>query len=1614
MQFAPASTIHQSQLLQSQAFPSINRPLACRALADLAVRLLSAASESPNGRPRQSGKPDQFLSAVIQALMSSFSNLAAFWSADLAALEAVVTALTDVFVSLPEPLAAGLPRNPLVSTLESAPSSEAFLWARVSHVIGKAWRSNDSTSISRILDRTLPVATHLALWPNATRTTGSTITPSTCHGRASPHHGHAFSLDHVFVTTPAEADPARMMWLSFLVECHAARSRHSAMSDVSLQWGARLADMTVLDAAQRKWRVSTSRDLSATSSHSLVCLVSSAAIALLPPCILIPSRILPCCAFLLLDSVMNDETITGIIEACTRLVSSGAERSISSMLRSVSSAAASLLQLVFSTIAKADHSKPSVAARQDHPFLAALLDRSSGLNPAVPFRVLHIPHRILFEEPQLSWPSILATPLEAIDFHAHHLLPFVMYALSSSSAQPDLVVCLVQDLMPKLIATRNAMIAAKTLALLLSWSKDIIARPSLAVSAFVALFKSWHAWVRTYPTLREAILHLLSTMSTARRQRAATSKAHIELELGVATLMQEAFADPSYSFGSADDAALFVSRFLDVPQLQVSTQRILVDACRHGVKRNLFDGDGMWSLALDEFLQRYLTRGSALDEEQISVIDALVEIIPLLHSDNLRQQVIEKYVYPYLPFPSLVVDHVDICTSQRVHPELRSRSFFAQWIVDGSRDVYSLIAEGIAREGQSERGVKAFQTLVSAMVRDEVETLPRSLFFGKATDASATLATDGAVSNSAPSIVSNAALVANLPLSDSFQQIEHIIDSGTFDHHLLTRHLAIPFYVRQFTSFAPHKRPESDRQLFFNSLVQIYISAEFPISKGHALLAMTAFALALHGLRDDSASEFSDFCFSLVLHQYVGVNWKRSEAASVGVSDADFNVLLERQSVNTESEELLAAVAQCLGHLSSVSGDEETWDATVSYLVGDLEKASDWAGYSRATAICMLLGNRYTTRASPPAFQVQVQSFLQEYGHDKLAFLPIKTAIGLAMGISFVVRNKPTALPDTMIPYALEAIDEFAKDQAVPLRAACASWILLHHPQGQDRLRKLFPDTLQSLVKGHITGWTQPGQAPLARLNHVVSLFSTLGFDYVCPDLSTSSMQEMTLANRFMTTILDLAGAGPNGTSKFNAAMSRVAKVSIPLLSWTLSRWCAQDPSAETQPMVGEPSNLGHMDRESSILRNAFDDLYNSNRPAFIKVVLESLAISEALPMVDWYPLLDDARHQGLLETCWKFAAARASSSYSALRYLQEGLLTRTKSALEWQLAVSSQGFGVFLALAGVEKVTTEKRGRKGAIVTVSEDKLMDVVRILVQGLFHSEAVVTEFGMERVGQWRSQFLETIACQVPDAPPVDGAYARLSRFMLEFLDLLPDLSMDQQRILVQHFVYTYSAPESLASGALTGRALEQSISITAHLVGLVAQRRSTAPMPPHLSENALLSTALHAAQGLSESHRLEVNRLLLSTIIQLIERNSLPDPKEPLSAAERAKWIARVRHQETADWLVRLLDLVLVLHTAGDSASVAQYVLSYFVLGVLAYQGGAGGQHIDQWANRLAVELEALVGHGSGVGLAIKVVKRVLLLLPRVDEQSHKALVAFIAPYRHVDDKSWRVWSECTV
>ncbi|KAI9173158.1 hypothetical protein H9P43_007289 [Blastocladiella emersonii ATCC 22665] len=1737
-------------LVQSPATSPLARTLACNALRAHMVAVLDRAAASTTGTTK-SRRPDATAAKSASATIRAVAMQLAHWPESSAAFAAGAQLLVELFVYPGLHLDAR--ENPLLAVLAESPDASGAVWRAIAQWVARTCRSAAATtettaaasaeSLERAVPRLLPVLAHLVLCPNATLGTNNVPAPKrfpvplsqiadTCllllrTPTAAAVHGSV--MDALKAWTLAlppianERDPARDAWLEHLV----SSGLDSPEDGSGLDFGV-VTELLVSDAVDRKYGA-----LDTTPSVELLLRVLSREDAALTPHR--REMLVACLAFVLLDSTLAEPLIHRVLQLLLGIVLDGPMHpAVASMLvipalqyqahadLDLRQASRALLDAVEASSPTESHSLASVDAAVG-VLAAGILNDAAACNAAL---ASGIPHRVLvFPAAFTADPTAAAQLLDvaadgdnALEPHAHHLFPYALHHLQHSSSGPG-ALAVIQDLLPRLVASRSPMIVSKVLAVLSAWAKAHQARPAVALAAFVALFRAWKAWNRSYPTLRDAMSYYLSAQGVVRAKRgSAIDQAHRDLELGLAVLLRDALRDESLTFGQVDDAALFLTRFIQLPSLAPATLEILIDGCTLGAARGMFEADGMWNLTLAPVAVRALGL-PRVTRAMLPIYRALAAYLPHLDAEHLRSTVVEALVYPFIPFAP-VVDHCD--TRMRddgseedmpvykpkvsgVAPDLVAAALDAlvalpvaeiqRWIPDKVPETCQILLAGI-QQPEHAALARAHAGVLRRLLEHEADEIPRSLFLGRpGTESAASAAgseldlTRSSASTSieadisaaraklvvlgikSPAILSAASRVAVLPVATELGSfVGASLADGTFDHHLMHRLMAVPMYQRHYATHLPSLptavlgATAPPHAALLAALVRGFTAADMVNVKANAMFAMSGLALALHAMHHEDAPAVAEFVFSFLVQRFLvvpdGVEpvvvAVPSDVARFALEPADAEALFTRDTADVSVDELQAAAAHCLGHLSNVAGAEHVVAALVEHLIKLVDEETNWSGFSAAFSLCMVLGHKFASRTDIPAHLARVQSYLEAHATRKLAFLPIKKAVGLAMGVAYASRARADAVPRSVIEYARSAVAGFDAD--IPLRAACASWILLQTREETDleavaklagvidavadintrghlmatsaaATAQLDAGATAPLVAHHLAGWLKPGTAPAYRINHGLALFAALGFDFVDPGASAAHPAARAAGAAVLPKLLDLVGCGPAGTAKFAATNARLAKVCLPFLAWTVSQWSGAGSAAAAavrSTAVKEPADLARLERDAYVLRNVFDALAplakDTPVPAAHVLVGALADVRKPLPLVNWYPVLDAVRAQGFGEVAWRFAAAHAPSSYSALQYLLDGTGRVAKSAGEWALAVSrDHGLGVLMGMAGLRRTPLDVRGRKGAVVTVPEETLAQVVVGLLGDLFGDTAVR---GRPRpvlppnaaVGL-QTSLLETIGANVPLTPAADGVHARITGIMTTFLDRHPTLTPPQTRAVVEHFVFSYASAELLTSPALRAAPqaeLVHAVVTAAHLVDLARSRPATAPVPRHLAPATMLGWAVHALLDAGVWSG-DVVALLRRVLVGLIESATAPeDKKGELAPAEIARANAKARNAARDEWVVRVLDLALLLHATSKDARAVECAVREFLLPLLTRSAaGKGGD----WKTQLAFELAAALdadrgGNGNDHSCVNRVLKRFGALAEARPDEYAAATRGVFARFRYHDEaaRQWQSWA----
>ncbi|KAI9219903.1 hypothetical protein BC828DRAFT_406280 [Blastocladiella britannica] len=1004
--------------------------------------------------------------------------------------------------------------------------------------------------------------------------------------------------------------------------------------------------------------------------------------------------------------------------------------------------------------------------------------------------------------------------------------------------------------------------------------------------------------------------------------------AHADLERVLVRLIRGAVESTTGGFarhggaGASDDAALYIAKLVQLPGLHLSSMRDLVLACTAGAHKGLFDGAAAWETLVHPLLRRAVPTGtfpSADDSGAIGVYAAAVAHLSVISAASLRDRIIEESCYPVLPF-GMVVDHIDVVedpgtgstTDVLVYKPKTTAVAPAAVAAAATRAVLSLPWSTDARRWIPDRPVDLVATclkllatnlgvwagpvatLLEKAVAFDIADMQRSLFLGRidassaattavaaemtedAAQVNATLARAAdkvaALTARAPAILSGSVLVSALPLARSPSTIDSAVRSGAFDAHLMHRLAAIPFFMAASArTLSLTSAPARAAQLA--ATLRLLVAADTPGTKANAIGALVGHALALHAQRCTEAAQVAEFIYALLVHCYIDNNPQPAGAARaapstafLGWSAADCQALVARDLADVLADEVQAAVALAIAQMAAVAGgggDTAKSAAVENWLVRVFDAdASDWAGFAAGVAIGQSLIHAATQDGKE---SVLAAALVWHATGDKLAFLPIKKAVGLAIGISDLAANRPASVPPAVLEHARKALVKFGVNPtSVPLRGACAAWILVGSSSEEDR--SLVVDTLSSvamdtvadinirghlmivlararsladpstaaadLVPHHLAGWTAPGTVPAVRINHALALFSAAGYNFTAPLTgSTSSLGAKAAVARVMPMLLDLAGAGAHGTAKFAATNARLAKVCLPVLAATLAAWdtstgsaagAAAAAAATAGLAVAEPSDYARLERDVSVIRNVFDAhrLKPSSSPTSTTVVgaaaqatlVRALAsLTSPMPLVDWVPVLDAVRNAGYASDAWAFAARHAPWSYSAMRYLVQRLVATNKSAQEWELAVSAdRGVGVLVDLVGLGN------GRNRSTTMTASADAEQRGRKGAQTQISEDRFIDAIHALVAGLWstalgtttqgrslQTTFLDSLASTLPShAPLVDhSAHVRVTALMTDLYARAPLVSA-HARAIGQAAVWTYGAVDALSGKSST--------------------------------------------------------------------------------------------------------------------------------------------------------------------------------------------------------------------
>ncbi|KAJ3368509.1 hypothetical protein GGF31_006329 [Allomyces arbusculus] len=1584
---------------------------------------------------------------AVRTTLVTLSALLPHWPASSAAVATGTRTLVDLWAAAPlhakifkaEPLA-----NPLVAVLDESPdlagpiatcieklvklrqAVDHDLAARLAPVLGRMvlfpnvllgptpLPKRFAVSLLHLVDLTLDMLARAHDDSEATGLIQSSLVK--------------WSLAQCSIST--ERDPQRISWLTHLVTGSVER-----LSDTDIDWILTVTCLLLVDLAERRHQQLDCTDHLTALMHVLDT----------HPDLDVPlSLLFPVVAYALLDSALDDTLFVPLLThltACLAHVSTIAEWHAAQTLvipilqlqadplQNVREAAAAWLATLDSLAADNLAQTPADgSATMTLPpafprglltsigITAELLAGTPQLAPHAPHRILHVPGAFMRDH-AVTMAMITTSDLAARDVHAHHLLLFWLHHLRTASG-PE-AVAIVQRGFPALIEPKHVMVASKVLALLTHWAKAHATMPVLATSAMIALHRAWLAWPRAFASFKDAVVYYLSSQKVL---RAKGGRVDAELEVTVAGLVLDVVKSRPQELG--DEAIVLIHRLADLPRLHPLSLRLVVQACRHGAQARLFDAAAVWNVVVAPLAREILTDPDQLFDThaQLLYLD-IVAFIPHIDAETLRVQACEEVIYPFLPFPA-VVDHIDTdeetgeewevfkpkaenapdriaAMAVAALPALPLEEV-AQMIPTTIPETAAIIIRGIQAEDQETADAHA--TLLAWLVHTEVDGLPRSLFFGRGMDvpAAASLEEQSKRVKAAlfdvhdakvkiaelcakpPAVISNSALVSILPVAPALDNHATASILGSFDHHMMIRLLAIPFYLAHFQRHLKSTTPVA--ALFGKYLDAFLVTAMSPNEKGNALYALTALVHVLHALRRPDAVSYSDFLVSILAHRFVeGEEAQVADASKLGVSGDLLNKCLTRDRAEAESDEVRAAVALCWGYLAPVAASDALMAKVAAQMMAAVEQPSDWNGFASAFALCMLYCHRNTARTQTQSLKylTSIHDFLLQHATDQIAFLPIKKAVGLAMGIAYLLGQKPTLVPDAILDVAREAVRTFPTDPAVPLRAACASWILAYTNQTNDaallldlhaalqtvavsdlymlshmmlaiaHARATDAAQCRSALNEHLTAMTQQGTSPILKMNHALAAFAAVGLDFIDPMASARGDDVVVATAPYLPVLLDVAGVAAKITN------SRLAKVCLPLLAWTLHLWDTTDAAAAPveRITVKEPTNLNRFLLDSNYLRHVFDAFAKCPKHA-LPMLLKGVTVAHPLPLVDWYPVLQQVAGVDK-DMAWTFAASNAASSYSCLDYLQDGVLGVDKDGAQWHRAVGEQGLGVLLDLAGVRKVAVEQRGRKGAIVAVSEDRILDVVSTLLRALFDDPAAAA--GIDDWDYVQTQFLATLAAHIPDKPATGGVVHHLAQLMNDFYSRHATLSIEQREHVTRAFVHSFAWYDTVVAGK-NKKLLVHALVTVVHLL------RAGRTVPAHLTADGVLAQCIHVA--LLETDRADVHAFLLDTVRVAIEGACVPTERaKSMAPADVAAANRQLRASATVEWMVRVLDLCTLVATdpalgAGATAGVfsmqqmalVDMALRHYLLGLV------GRMAVDEvaWRGEVALELQAML------------------------------------------------------
>ncbi|KAL7752450.1 hypothetical protein RI367_001984 [Sorochytrium milnesiophthora] len=734
---------------------------------------------------------------------------------------------------------------------------------------------------------------------------------------------------------------------------------------------------------------------------------------------------------------------------------------------------------------------------------------------------------------------------------------------------------------------------------------------------------------------------------------------------------------------------------------------------------------------------------------------------------------------------------------------------------------------------------------------------------------------------------------------------------------------------------------------------------------------------------------------------------------------------VHRDGADIQNDEIQCFVFLSLAALVKVTADDGYVGSLVAHILQAYSSpSSDWAGFAAAMSMATVYKARVTSRSNAPPYLDVIRSTLLAAGKDRPTKTMSKTQLGAFLCLGMLIDHLPAAACDappasasadvgafliaaadlgvnqqrssedvvrlaTALQSSLSADDADAAEQpsrCYTVTAFCQALTRLQlRPDVPPEVKRMHQVQLREQFKVLIKSTTMTS----ARIVSLFAVAALLGCDPLEPGSSAAvhatsavllSEGGVSQLRAMLPPLLELSGI------RGKASQPRVLRLVLAMLGWlvvNVREAIQQDAESSGEAPVRanrrtttagedqkEPETYSRLGVETSYLRNLFDHVrtLRSDQDLLCHAMEALTQVGHPLPLVDFYPLLERLAASGAhgATVAFQFASAHAQSSFSCLDYLLDLALSDAMSKRTLELVISEQGVGTLLSSAGLcllseTEAVAKQRGRKGEIVTLAEDKALDVVTHLLARLFGRHS-------EHDEGHQVALLETLSNHMPNHAPVSSTslHGQLVEHMVRFHAQHNDMSPRVTWLFVRCCIFSMILFDTLPStpvGTLEHAHLLLSLSA---LVELTLQRQQADPTLAARRGDASLEQVLSRAIHHALHHHIgsqQIHATLLAALSKLINQTHVPTQQASvMSAAELQKRQSTLRHHYILQWLVRLMDTFILLATQRGGGDMWQHVQ----LGVHMYLNGVLDiAHASQWsADQLHVSLLALANDNN--------------------------------------------------